>query len=176
MEQAVDLPRQGAGYWIRPDNHFFTVITHVRSVCENPASFGTTETALRKVFDRYREPWCSEMGAREAIIIALVVSGWIRVRNYEETGTERWSLSMPAIDAGNLARVCAFFNRLYPDVVSYAPVSLWSVAGTGESTVDALLQCKSVAGRTINPDTLPELIYVTSPEHIPGQGIPEISL
>lgn len=116
------------------------------------------------------------MGAREAIIITLVESGWIRARNYEEAGMERWSLSMPAVDAGNLARVCAFFQRLYPDAVSYAPVSLWSIGGTGESTVDALLQCKPVAGRTINPDTLPDLIYVTSPEQMPGFGIPEIRL
>lgn len=174
MEESVDLPRLGAAYWISPNNHFFTVRTHIRSVCASAACFGTTEAALRKVFDRFHEPWGSEMGARESIIIRLVESGWIRVRNYQESGADRWSVSMPAIDGDALARVCAFLRLLYPEGDSDTPVSLWSVGGTGESTVGVLLQCRPVAGRTVNPDTLPELTYVTSPEQMPGSGIPEI--
>jgi len=176
MEQPVNLPRLGAGYWISPTNYFFTVTTHIRSVCNNAASFGTTEAALRKVFDRYQEPWCSEMRAREFIILELVASGWIRVRNRIESGADRWSVNMSAIDTDNLRRLCALLRRLYPDGVSYAPVSISSAGGTGESTVDALLHGGPVAGRTFDPDALPRLTYIESPEQMPGTGIPEIRL
>ena len=176
MEQPVNLPWLGAGYWISPTNYFFPVTTHIRSICNNAASFGTSEAALRKVFDRYHEPWCSEMGARQSIILELVASGWIRVRSRIVSGQDRWSVNMSAIDADNLARFCALLRRLYPDNVSYAPVSISSAGGTGESTVDALLHGGPVVGCTVNPAALPELTYVDSPEQMPGMGIPEIRL
>lgn len=176
MPQPVIRPKLGAGYWISPNNHFFSVQTHIGSICSTPAAFGTTETALREVFERFGEPWNSEQQARHAIILTLLQYGWICVRNYVESGADRWTINMPAITSENLARVCAFMQLMYPDDVSYAPVWLRSMRGNDSTTVQEILDCRPTLGYLIDPKSLPELIYVTSPGLMPGAGIPEISL
>lgn len=171
-----NLPRLGAGYWISPNNHLFTVRTHIDSICNNPEAFGTTETALRQVFERFGEPWNSEQEAREAIILTLLQYGWIRIRNYVNAGADRWSVSMPAIDTENLARVCAFMRRVYPDDNSYAPVKLWSRGGTISSTVREISDGSPAPDYRISPETLPDLTFIMSPGRMPAEGIPEINL
>lgn len=176
MTPSGNLPTLGAGYWISPNNHFFTVETHIDSICDSPDAFGTTERALREVFTRFGEPWRSEQRARRAIILALLQYGWIRARNYVDAGADHWAVSMPEINEENLARVCAFMQLLYPDHTSYAPVLLWSMRSNERTTVQEIVDCASTPGYLIDPEALPELTYVLSPDDMPAEGIPEISL
>ncbi len=175
MPPCVSLPRLRVGYWISPNNHFFTVKKHIDTICDSPDVFGTREKALREVFERFGEPWRSEQKAREAIILTLIQYGWIRTRNYVEAGADYWAVNMPAIDMENLARVCAFLRQLYPEEVSYAPVYLRSIRGNASTTVQEVLDCLPTPGHLIDPEALPVLTCVVSPDHMPAVGIPEIS-
>lgn len=175
MPPCVSLPRLQAGYWISPNNHFFTVKKHIDTICDSPDAFGTREKVLREVFERFGEPWRSEQKAREAIMLTLIQCGWIRTRNYVESGADYWVVNMPAIDMENLARVCAFMRLLYPEEVSYAPVYLRNMKDTESTTVLKIRECTPVQGYLIDPKALPVLTCVVSPDHMPAAGIPEIS-
>lgn len=176
MAPPTNLPTLRAGYWISPNNHFFTVETHIDSICDSPDAFGTTENALREVFTRFGEPWRSEQRARGAIILTLLQYGWIRVRNYVDAGADRWSVNMPAINGENLARLGAFLRLLYTNHASYAPVLLCSMKGKEITTVQEIVDCEPTPGYGMASEGLPKLIYVSSPGRMPTAGIPEISL
>ncbi len=177
MSQTRLLPRIGAGYWISPNNHFLSVAKHICSVCEAPTVFGTTELALREVYERFHEEYCSELGARKAIIKVLIKVGWIRMRNYVHKQGDYWSVNVPELTPEPVARVCAVMRRLYGRGYSGTPVILDSAENIYKSTVDRLIRCATPLNDfRLDPKTLPELIYVAAPQAIPRDGIPLISM
>ena len=175
MNEHPILPRFQAGYWISPNNHFFTVEQHIFSVCDFPKRFGTSESATRMVFEAYGEVYRSEQRAREEIIKELVRVGWIRLRNYVRAHNDYWSVNLPSLQPVHLARLCVFMQQVYADSKSYAPVNISAVDGRLETTVDQLKNNLLTATVTINPETLPHLVYVSSPATMPQKGIPTIS-
>lgn len=174
MNNTNRLPISTAGYWISPNNHFFTVEQHIFSVCDFPECFGTDASALRAVFKRFGEPYRTELKAREAIIKMLVRNGWIRLRHYIRRPSDQWTVNMPSHTPESLARVCAFMKRVYAEDVSYTPVALDSPEGRTEQTVAQLVANTPAKGLVL--DVLPRLIYLESPAKIPLDGIPPLNL
>ncbi len=176
MNKQIVLPRFRAGYWISPNNHFFTVERHIFSVCDVPAFFGTTEEALRGVFEAFEEVYRGEEHAREVIIRELVRAGWIRLRNYVQRHEDYWSANLPSVETTDLARVCVFMQQVYGETASYAPVYLDAPEEQLETRVELLRQ-KTLRGlEVISPDALPRLVYLLSPATLPREGIPMIDL
>lgn len=176
MNEHPILPRFQAGYWISPNNYFFTVEQHIFSVCDAPAAFGTTEQALQEVFEAFGEIYRREERAREVIIRELVRAGWIRLRNYVRAHNDYWSVNLPSLSPADIARLCVFMQQVYRDEESHAPVRLNSTEGSMETAVNLLKLNTPTETLSIPLDALPRLVYVSSPATLPRKGIPMIDL
>lgn len=74
-------------YWISRFGEVVEVGTnHINMVIKHPKKFGYTDKKIKDIYDKYGEPLGQEGKAREEIIVALVKSGWIRVRRYDNNG------------------------------------------------------------------------------------------
>jgi hypothetical protein len=59
---------------------------HINDVIKYPKKFGLSKAKIQEVFDRYGEPLGFEGKARNEILVNLIRSGWIRMRNCPKQG------------------------------------------------------------------------------------------
>lgn len=155
-----------AGYWISPYGKFFEVEQcHINTVCNHPKQFGTNERALQKVFKSYNEIYRSENNAREEIIRALVnQAGWIRLRNYDNSG---WSVNVRAIDETNKALLTAFFREIYGHQPGFDTVNITSGNEPLKTDMNYFLQGEWLE----NTEPLPTVSFLRSAGEIPDEEV-----
>lgn len=160
-----------SGYWISPHGRFFTVTSHIDSVIGCPASFGTSEEALRSLYEHYHEPYGCEGLARVIVVKTLVKVGWLRSRNYYG---EWWSIHVKDFGTKSCARITHLFRELYPAADSYEEVVLDTFnKGRRKTTVSEIKGCALFPkGKPRNFGSY-RLTFIEGPEHIPaGEVIP----
>ena len=80
-----------AAYWINPRGQIIEVeLNHIDTVIKYPAKFGLTKKEIEKIHKKHKEKVGQEGNAREAIIVDLIKSGWIRIRKYKN----HWSITV----------------------------------------------------------------------------------
>jgi hypothetical protein len=162
-----------AGYWISPYGRFFTVTSHIDSVIGCPASFGTSEEALRALYEHYHETYGCEGLSRVIVVKTLVKVGWIRARNYYG---EWWSLHVKDFRTMSCARITHLFHELYPDAGSHEEAVLDTFTGRRKTTVS------EIKGFALFPRGKPRnfgsyrLTFIEGPEHIPAEEVRPIKL
>jgi len=78
------IPKAPA-YWISPIGKILPIYDadrHINQIIKNPKAFGLTIEKIQKMYDDENETLGTEGNAREMIIKALVLKGWIRIRRY----------------------------------------------------------------------------------------------
>lgn len=113
------------GYFISPSGVVEKVDNrHITAVLEEPERFGKTREELEEVFNRHEESWGSEGKAREEILLSLVNSGWIRIRqNYRNRSTP-WTVNAKRMNETTLSRIYDFFERLSEET-SFPEDQVW---------------------------------------------------
>lgn len=145
-----------AGYWISPSGVVSRVDSrHIDEICNNPEKFGISLNMIKKIYKKYKEGVGSEGKAREEIVLRLINSGWIRIRQYHQSRSMPWSVNFNKATENTLSRIYDFFEKLvedtkpgYPDdrvwidspnfsgwywVAEIMKFSLWKDAGLYES-------------------------------------------
>jgi hypothetical protein len=85
--------KKSDAYWISPKGRIIDVgITHIKSILDSPKSYGLTKDYLLDKYAEYGERVGQEGEARGKVMIDLMKSGWVRVRNYKKQ--DRWQFQV----------------------------------------------------------------------------------
>lgn len=161
-----------AGYWISPKGKFFLVeLTHIDTVCNHPAVFGTGEEELMRVFDQYDEPYGIEGKARKKVILSLIRKGWIRCRRY---GNRGWTVNVSRLTPRTKMRVTNFFLQVYQGLMGYDDVRLDHPDGVLRTTVPLILAFGLFVGKPPHSLAQHRLTFIDSPTLIPGNEIVKV--
>jgi len=161
-----------AGYWISPKGKFFLVeLTHIDTVCNHPAVFGTCEEELMRVFDQYDEPYGIEGKARRKVILSLVQKGWIRCRRY---GNQGWTMNVSRLTTRTKMRVTNFFLQVYEGSIGYDDVRLDHPEGVLRITVPEVLASGLFGGMFPRNLSQHRLTFIDSPSLIPGGEVVKV--
>jgi hypothetical protein len=98
-------------YWISPSGKIVPVgQTHIREVLDNPEAFGTTQEEVDTIYKRHKEKKGIEGKAREEIMTAMLIRGWIRIRyNSRE---DAYSIELNKLSAKSKDYLCTLANGL----------------------------------------------------------------
>lgn len=162
-------PTTEAGYWISPRGKYFLVeLTHIDTVCNHPAVFGTGEEELMRVFDQYDEPYGIEGKARKKIILSIMRKGWCRCRRY---GNRGWTLNVSRLTPRTKKRVTRFFLQVYEDKTGYDDVRLYHPEGVLRTTVPEILAFGLFGGKPPRNLSQHRLTFIDSPSQIPDDEV-----
>jgi len=161
-------------FWIAPSGHCLSVrTTHITVVIENSRHFGLRRDQIVQIYKLLKEPVGSELRAREKIIRALVVKGWIRVRWYERSVT----LNLPSLEERELLRACAFIRKAWGEhPYDFTPARLVATADTRTCEVADLQSGKILKGGAVPEKGLPRTVIVKCATDIPVTEVPQIDL
>ena len=77
-------PRTGA--FVSPDGILYIVDLHINAILRDPGLFGFTSDHVEAVFRKHDERLWTEGEARAELIEEAIQGGWIRIRDYGDSG------------------------------------------------------------------------------------------
>ncbi|MGO9116852.1 MAG: hypothetical protein ACLQPD_04480 [Desulfomonilaceae bacterium] len=94
----VPIIKGTLGLFVSPQGEtLFLEQSHINTVILNPRRFGLTSQEIESEYSQYSEPLGVEGTAREKILRAIIVRGWIRLRRYVRP-QEKWSATVHKLD------------------------------------------------------------------------------
>ena len=91
------------GLFVSPQGAIFPVEqSHINTVILNLSKFGLTSQEIESEYCQCDEPVGVKGKAREQILCAIIVRGWIRRRRYVRP-EEKWSITVNELDDRTLA-------------------------------------------------------------------------
>ena len=93
-------------FWISPSGKITEVTaTHISAVIDRPEYFGLSIENIKAIYEEEHEDMPAEGRARERIILELVGSGWIRIRQYLDRQS-KWTVNVHELNDGARASIC----------------------------------------------------------------------
>ena len=157
------------GFWVSPYGRAVRVSgnTHVADVIAHPDKYGMTLGQIEDIYKKHGEPVGQEGEAREEILVGLIRSGWIRVRNY---GNRGWSVNVARYSDKVKDLITEFFQKLYGRELSYDQVNIDHPLGVERTDVHDILNYKLFSeGRKRLKKSL--VVMVESLDEIPESEI-----
>ena len=115
------------GFFISPEGKVIPVEKHIKTVTQDPESFGLSTDYVDSVYERHRETRGLEGDAREKILREVMKRGWIRIRRYTN---EYWSIQTGTMTDGKKGAIRQWAQQIldgqgeYEEEDPYMPVRI----------------------------------------------------
>jgi len=125
----------GTGLWISPTGQYNIVKqSHIDDIMNNPSTFGVTAKWVHDLFAKYNEPLGLEGKAREEIILHVLKSGWIRLRNYRNY----WSITVHRLDLKQTRSVIKSWLEEFSKVYTVGPYEEFRIVEIDRNKMKAM--------------------------------------
>ena len=141
-------------YWVNPKGKILDVKSnHIAQIIADPKTFGITRAWIDEIYANHNEKIGTEGEAREEIILKVLESGFIRVRQYKT----RWSLTLHKLDVKTRANIkkWALIAKDNKTTGKWFPVKLNIVKTDKMIPID---QVQSLCETVINFETFKQMV------------------